>query len=236
MWIPSVSPCCSPPYVRIKRWTAAATIPAAHGGWHPLQTLLCPSPVHALAALPCGAGVLAGYEDGSACTFVFDAAAAAAAADADAFEAAGGALAAALAAAAAPAPAAATATAAGGGGGGDGADYSGAGYELRFPVELPGHPNPLEIGWNRGEQPEVVAARFVTQNGLAAELLGQTEQFVRQAMAAAAGGAGAGAPASAPAAAGGPFDHEYPVELDQGGKLTPRWNRYSLKDPCCAFL
>lgn len=67
-------------------------------------------------------------------------------------------------------------------------------FDFSFPVELAGRPG-LQINWNRGDDPNMVAIKFCDDNSLPQNMLGDVVVFVQNAM----GGAQA-APAAPPAA------------------------------------
>ena len=76
----------------------------------------------------------------------------------------------------------------------------------------------MQVSWNAGEASEVVAERFLAENGLGLEHSADVVSFVANATRQMA----AAPPLPVPA---GTFDFEYPVELSMGGALTIRWNR-----------
>eukprot|EP00929_Paragymnodinium_shiwhaense_P048779 TRINITY_DN24621_c0_g1_i1.p2 TRINITY_DN24621_c0_g1~~TRINITY_DN24621_c0_g1_i1.p2 ORF type:complete len:679 (+),score=221.32 TRINITY_DN24621_c0_g1_i1:62-2098(+) len=115
---------------------------------------------------------------------------------------------------AAAAPAGGAAPGGGGGGGGS--------WEFSYPVELGGRKMTLQ--WNRGEEAQTVATRFIDANGLdQAQHMGDVVSFVLHAQQKAAMGGGA---AQATGGGGaGSFDFSYPVEVADGRRLTISWNR-----------
>ncbi|CAK0909735.1 unnamed protein product [Prorocentrum cordatum] len=76
----------------------------------------------------------------------------------------------------------------------------------------------MALQWNRGEEPQAVARRFVEANGLDPAHAGDVTAFVLQQHQAMAG-PGAGA------AHGGSYDFSYPVEVADGRRLKISWNR-----------
>ena len=198
----------------IRRWPAV-------GPLAPTQEIRCPSPI--LAMVPVCAdgtatGIVAGFEDGTASVWCFDTSRAASDATIAGFEAAGRARAIQLAAENEFKAVQSTGTgAAGPTGGASAGGATRGGYAINFPVELPGRP-PMQVSWNAGEAPEVVAERFLAENGLGLEHSADVVSFVANATRQMA----AAPPLPVPA---GTFDFEYPVELSMGGALTIRWNR-----------
>ena len=71
----------------------------------------------------------------------------------------------------------------------------------------------MVVSWDTGEDPGVVADRFLAENSLGQGQRVELMQFIAGEMRAAA----------APRAPG-VFDYSFPVELDRGGKLTIQWN------------
>ena len=55
-------------------------------------------------------------------------------------------------------------------------------YDFSFPVELAGRPG-LQINWNRGDDPNMVAIQFCDDNGIPRDQLGDVAVFVQNAMA-----------------------------------------------------
>ena len=102
-------------------------------------------------------------------------------------------------------------------------DSTSANRDFSFPVELPGSP-PMTISWSQGEPAEVVAARFVSENGLGEQHIPDVVQFVNGAMAMTPG-AMAQTQQAAAASRRETWDYEFPVELSLGGSLTIGWNQ-----------
>lgn len=94
----------------------------------------------------------------------------------------------------------------------------GASYEFSHTVELGNRKMTLQ--WNRGEDAQTVAARFVTANGLDPAHTGDVVNFVMQAQQQAASGGTGPSPTSA-----GGKDFNYPVEVADGRRLQISWNR-----------
>lgn len=114
--------------------------------------------------------------------------------------------------------AAAKAAAAGGGaatGGGGGT------HDFSVPVELGG--NKMTLNWNRGEEAQTVAKRFVEANGLDPRHMSDVVAFVAHAQQQAVTGGGGGG--AAPGGTSGSYDFNYPVEVADGRRLTISWNR-----------
>ena len=55
-------------------------------------------------------------------------------------------------------------------------------YDFSFPVELAGRPG-LQINWNRGDDPNMVAIQFCDDNGIPRDQLGDVAVFVQNVMA-----------------------------------------------------
>jgi hypothetical protein len=201
----------------IRRWPAV-------GPLAPTQEIRCPSPILAMAPISSvgtATGLVAGFEDGTACVWSFDTLRAASDAIIVDFESAGRARAIQLAAETEFKSVQSTGAGAGaevdGGAGAAGVAARTGGYAINFPVELPGRPA-MQVSWNPGEAPEVVAERFLGENGLGLEHSADVVSFVQNATRQMA----AAPPPPVPA---GTFDFEYPVELSMGGSLTIQWNR-----------
>lgn len=197
----------------IRRWPAV-------GALAPTQEIQCPSPILAMAPLsPAGtaSGLVAGFEDGTARVWCFDTSRAASDATIADFAAASRARAIQLAAENEFKSVQSTGTGAAGLDGAAGAGAGSGGYRINFPVELPGR-SAMQVSWNPGEAPEVVAERFLAENGLGLEHSADVVSFVQNATRQMA----AAPPPPVPA---GTFDFEYPVELSMGGSLTIQWNR-----------
>eukprot|EP00658_Telonema_sp_P-2_P033973 TRINITY_DN24842_c0_g1_i6.p1 TRINITY_DN24842_c0_g1~~TRINITY_DN24842_c0_g1_i6.p1 ORF type:complete len:562 (+),score=114.92 TRINITY_DN24842_c0_g1_i6:191-1876(+) len=92
-----------------------------------------------------------------------------------------------------------------------------------FPVEMPGQPGKMNLEWNRNEDPEIVAARFLADNQLPASHMPDVLQFLGRVMGQAAAAPGPAAPVSQ--LPEGPCDFEFPVQLEQGFAPKIRWNR-----------
>merc|ERR1712137_446501 len=95
------------------------------------------------------------------------------------------------------------------------APASGGNWDYNFPVELGS--NKMNLTWNRGEEPQAVATRFITSNGLDAKHSGDVIAFVMDAMQKAASGQGHGGHSGNTQ---GVFDFNYPVEVADGRRLT----------------
>mmetsp|Transcript_49150 Transcript_49150/g.114948 ORF Transcript_49150/g.114948 Transcript_49150/m.114948 type:complete len:629 (-) Transcript_49150:75-1961(-) len=94
------------------------------------------------------------------------------------------------------------------------APSAGQSWDFEHAVELEGGKK-MTLRWNRGERPEDVANRFLSENGLPANHFADVLAFVSQAQGAASG----------PAMGGGQSDFNYPVEVADGRRLTISWNR-----------
>ena len=55
-------------------------------------------------------------------------------------------------------------------------------YDFSFPVELAGRPG-LQINWNRGDDPNMVAIQFCDDDGIPRDQLGDVAVFVQNVMA-----------------------------------------------------
>lgn len=98
----------------------------------------------------------------------------------------------------------------------------GGSWDFSFPVDFGS--SKMTISWNRGEDTQLIAQRFIAQNGLHAGHMGDVVAFVMHAQQQAASGGGAGATAGGGAGGGG-FEFNYPVEVADGRRLMIRWNR-----------
>lgn len=100
----------------------------------------------------------------------------------------------------------------------------GGSWDFTFPVELGG--SKMTLQWNRGEEAQTVANRFIAANGLDPGHRGDVVAFVMHAQQQAqTGGGGGGGGGSAGGAAGGQYDFNYPVEVADGRRLMISWNR-----------
>eukprot|EP00747_Dinoflagellata_sp_TGD_P214943 gnl/TRDRNA2_/TRDRNA2_87738_c2_seq1.p1 gnl/TRDRNA2_/TRDRNA2_87738_c2~~gnl/TRDRNA2_/TRDRNA2_87738_c2_seq1.p1 ORF type:complete len:174 (-),score=48.60 gnl/TRDRNA2_/TRDRNA2_87738_c2_seq1:59-580(-) len=80
----------------------------------------------------------------------------------------------------------------------------------------------MTVQWNRGEEAQAVANRFISQNGLDPAHTGDVVAFVLHAQQQAASGGGNAAGAGA---GGGNKDFNFPVEVADGRRLQISWNR-----------
>eukprot|EP00927_Polykrikos_kofoidii_P040013 TRINITY_DN34289_c0_g1_i1.p1 TRINITY_DN34289_c0_g1~~TRINITY_DN34289_c0_g1_i1.p1 ORF type:complete len:653 (+),score=125.31 TRINITY_DN34289_c0_g1_i1:71-1960(+) len=103
------------------------------------------------------------------------------------------------------------------------ASGGGGSYDHSFPVELGGQK--MSLQWNRGEDAQTVASRFVEANGLDPRHMGDVVTFVHQTQQQAMTSGGVGAAAAGGTRVGGNFDFNYPVEVADGRRLTISWNR-----------
>mmetsp|Transcript_36491 Transcript_36491/g.100496 ORF Transcript_36491/g.100496 Transcript_36491/m.100496 type:complete len:665 (-) Transcript_36491:26-2020(-) len=97
---------------------------------------------------------------------------------------------------------------------------AGGNWDYSFPVELGGRK--MSLQWNRGDDPQAIAARFTAANDLDPRHSGDVVTFVMQTMQQVATGGGA---AAGGGAGGGAKDFTYPVEVADGRRLNISWNR-----------
>lgn len=102
-------------------------------------------------------------------------------------------------------------------------------FEFNYPVSLGNGGRSMTISWNRGDEVEQIATRFLVQNNLPQSHLQDVIGFVRQAQSQAQSGqtTSGGAPC-------GGFDFSYPVEVMDGRRLTLQWNRGDAPDRVAA--
>merc|ERR1712048_669426 len=88
----------------------------------------------------------------------------------------------------------------------------GGSWDFSFPVELSGGKK-MTLRWNRGEQPQDVANRFLQENGLPANHMPDVLAFVTQQLQgqSSSGGGQTGQ------------TYSYPVEVMDGRRLTITW-------------
>eukprot|EP00933_Yihiella_yeosuensis_P009311 TRINITY_DN11515_c1_g1_i1.p1 TRINITY_DN11515_c1_g1~~TRINITY_DN11515_c1_g1_i1.p1 ORF type:complete len:670 (+),score=139.43 TRINITY_DN11515_c1_g1_i1:82-2091(+) len=97
----------------------------------------------------------------------------------------------------------------------------GGSSDFSFPVELGGRK--MTLHWNRGEEPQDVARRFLAANSLEQSHFSDVVAFIAQSeQQAASGSHGAGGGGGG---GGGNYDYSYPVEVADGRRLTISWNR-----------
>eukprot|EP00928_Gymnodinium_smaydae_P023491 TRINITY_DN19368_c0_g4_i1.p1 TRINITY_DN19368_c0_g4~~TRINITY_DN19368_c0_g4_i1.p1 ORF type:complete len:674 (-),score=113.19 TRINITY_DN19368_c0_g4_i1:148-2097(-) len=92
------------------------------------------------------------------------------------------------------------------------APSGGGSWDFSFPVDF--GRQKMTLQWNRGEDPQTVAARFIQQNGLDASHTGDVVTFVMQAQ-----------QQQGQQRQQGTFDFSFPVEVMDGRRLTISWNR-----------
>ncbi|CAE7360294.1 lub1 [Symbiodinium pilosum] len=89
----------------------------------------------------------------------------------------------------------------------------GGSYDFTFPVEFGAQK--LSLSWNRGEDPKVVADRFIRESQLDPRHTGDVVAFVMQTMQQQGSSGGTGYAK----------DFNFPVEVADGRRLTISWNR-----------